>query len=373
VANLKRVNDIILAHEESKGEDFVGRIAGKRPLFIHVIGSTETAKIPGLSAAGKYPELTDYTPAADAELLLLSSCKVIQGVPTTPEGIPTPALITMSALRLADIPMLIVNGGVKVKPHAPFFELGGKAGEDIRSGRAVSNVGEVLKRAWVVGESLSKLADYLVIGESIPGGTTTALAVMLAMGVDARGKVSSSMPENPHELKIKVAEEGLKNSGIEFGSLADDPVTAISHVGDPMMPAFAGLVLGAARRCPVLIAGGTQMGAVLSIIKALDQTALQNIAIGTTRWLISDRSADLKGLIAQIADIPIIAADLNFSQSRFTGLRMYEKGFVKEGVGCGGAAIAAIARSESLISKTALLGEVERNYERLVLKGEMNV
>ncbi|MCR6691711.1 MAG: TIGR00303 family protein [archaeon YNP-LCB-003-016] len=364
---MKKIYDIILAYEESKCEDFIKRIEGKKPLFIHVIGTTETAKIPGISAAGKYPELTDYTPAADAELLLLGSCKCIPGVPTTPEGIPTPALITMSALRLADVPTLIVSGGVKIRPHIPFIDLGGKSGGDIRSGKAVADAEEILVRARIAGENLSKLADYLVIGESVPGGTTTALAVMLAMGVDARGKVSSSMPYNPHELKIRVVEEGLRNSGIKFGSLSNDPITAISCVGDPMMPAFAGLVLGAARRSPVLMAGGTQMCAILAIVKALDQTILQNIAIGTTRWLISDRSADLKGIVSQIADVPIMAADLDFARSKFNGLRVYEEGFVKEGVGAGGASIAAMAKSRGLISKAVLLEEIERNYERLVM------
>jgi uncharacterized protein (TIGR00303 family) len=362
----RKTYDIILIHEESRGEAFIKRIQGKNTLFICVIGTTETAKIPGLSAAGKYPELTDYTPAADVELLLLGSCKCLYGVPTTPEGIPTPALITMSALRLADIPILIISGGVRIKPHIPFIDLGGKPGEDIRTGKAVENVEDILMKAKIIGENLSKLVDYLVIGESIPGGTTTALAVMLAMGVDAKKKVSSSMPENPHELKIKVAEEGLKASKIEFGSLADDPITAISCVGDPMMPAFAGLILGAAHKGPVLMAGGTQMGAILAIVKALDRSTLRNVVIGTTRWLINDKMADLKGIITQIADIPIIAANLNFSRSRFSGLRMYERGFVKEGVGAGGAAIAAMAKSEGLISKAVLFEEIERSYERLM-------
>lgn len=76
-----------------------------------------------------------------------------------------------------------------------------------------------------------------MIGESIPGGTTTALGVMLAMGIKARGKVSS-MPSNPHELKTRTAEEGLRAAGIEPGSLARDPLRAISCVGDPMMHGY---------------------------------------------------------------------------------------------------------------------------------------
>ncbi|MGF3573592.1 MAG: nicotinate mononucleotide-dependent phosphoribosyltransferase CobT, partial [Candidatus Bathyarchaeia archaeon] len=60
------------------------------------------------------------------------------------------------------------------------------------------------------------------------------------------------------------------------------------------------------------------------------------------------------------------AADIDFNQSRFGGLRAYEAGVVKEGVGAGGAAIAAMAKSEGSITKDTLLREIERNYERLV-------
>ena len=363
---MRKIFDVILVHNEPKAEDFLKQLIGKNPLFICTIGTTETAKIPGISAAGKYPELTDYTPPADVELLLLGRCRCIPGVPVTPEGIPTPALITMSALKLADIPVLVASGGLKINPFVPFLDLGGKPGRDIRTGKAVDDVKEVIERARVAGENLAKTADYLVVSESIPGGTTTALGVLLAMGVNARGKVSSSMPGNPHELKIKTVEEGLKASGIEFGALAEDPVKAVSCVGDPMVPAFAGLVLGAAGEVPILMAGGTQMGAVLAVASALNRDVLGNVAIGTTRWIIVDRTADLKGIITQIADVPILAADLDFSQSRFDGLRAYEAGVVKEGVGAGGAAIAAMAKSRGSITKETLLREIERNYEQLV-------
>jgi len=358
--------DIIFAHNASKGEDFLAQLLGKDPLFVCVISTTETAKISGLSAAGRNPELTDYTPPADAELLLLGRCKCISGVPVTPEGIPTPALIARSALKLASIPMLIVSGGLKVKPNVPFLDLGGSPGGDIRTGTAVENVEEVIERARTAGEHLAKIADYLVIGESIPGGTTTALGILLAMGVDARGKISSSMPENPHDLKIKVVEAGLKASGIEFGALSNNPAKAISCIGDPVVPAFAGLVLGAADSVPVLMAGGTQMGAALAVLKALNPVLLGNVAVGTTRWIIADRTSDLKGIVAQITDIPILAADLDFTSSRFSGLKAYEAGVVKEGVGAGGAAIAAMLRSNGSITKGTLLSEVEMNYEKLV-------
>lgn len=361
------MHDIVLAHNETEGRALLKQLSGKTPLFVCVIGVTETAKIPGISAAGRYPELTDYTPAADVELLMLGKCRCISGVPVTPEGIPTPAIITMSALRLADIPTLVVSSGLEVNPHVPFLDLGGRPGRNIETGKAVNNVEEVMERAKIAGENLAKTADYLVIGESIPGGTTTALGILLAMGVDAKEKVSSSMPNNPHKLKIETVEKGLKTARIDFGTFADDPIKAISCVGDPVVPALAGLVTGAAGKVPVLMAGGTQMGAVLAVINVLKPDILNNVAIGTTRWIIADTSSDLKGIVTQIAEIPIMAADLSFSQSRFEGLMAYERGVVKEGVGAGGASIAAILKSEGSITKEILLREIEKTYEQIMI------
>ena len=358
--------DVIIANSETKAKTFLKKIEAKKPLFVLTIATTETGKIPGLSAAGANPDFTDFTPPADAELLLLGKCKSIQGVPITPDGIPTPGLITTSALHLADIPVIVVNGGVKVKPQIPYVELGGNSGRDIRTGDSVDNVEEVIERAKVLGEQLAKTSDYLVIGESIPGGTTTALGVLTALGVNAEGKVSSTLPQNPHSLKSEVVKSGLKAAGEKFGSLANNPIKAVSCVGDPMMPALAGLVIGAARKNPVLMAGGTQMTAVLALINALEPKTLGNVAIGTTRWVAKDKSSDICGITKQFCDVPVLAADLDFGPSKYPGLQIYETGLVKEGVGAGGASIAAMAKSCGSVTKDLLLKEIERNYALLM-------
>jgi uncharacterized protein (TIGR00303 family) len=360
--------DVLIANNELKAQAFLDEIDGKNPLFVCTIATTETGKIPGLSAAGANPDFTDFTPPADAELLLLGKCKSIQGVPITPDGIPTPALVTTSALHLADIPVLIVNGGVKVKPQIPYVDLGGNSGRDIRTGDSVDNVEEVIERAKTLGLQLAKASDYLVIGESIPGGTTTALGVLTALGVNAEGKVSSTLPQNPHGLKKQVVSTGLKVAGEKFGSLSNDPIKAVSCVGDPMMPALAGLVIGAASQVPVLMAGGTQMTAVLAVVNALAPEMLCNVAIGTTRWVVNDKTSDIKGIITQFCDAPILAADLDFGNSKYPGLQIYETGLVKEGVGAGGACIAAMAKLGGAIGKDMILKEIERNYALLMSK-----
>src|SRR5919198_3076794 len=98
-----------------------GRFSTITPIFVCVISYTETCEIPGITVAGANPDLVKYTSAADSEFLYYGHCKCINGVPATPDGKPTPAIITRSALQLADIPFLIVDAGSKVKPLIPYI------------------------------------------------------------------------------------------------------------------------------------------------------------------------------------------------------------------------------------------------------------
>ena len=68
-------------------------------------------------------------------------------------------------------------------------------------------------------------------------------------------------------LNISVVENGLKLSGFKAGELDTEPFKAIDAVGDPMIPAVAGIAMGST--VPVTLAGGTQMTAVCAVIKGI--------------------------------------------------------------------------------------------------------
>jgi NaMN:DMB phosphoribosyltransferase len=133
-----------------------------------------------------------------------------------------------------------------------------------------------------------------------------------------------------------------------------------------MMPALGGGGIGGALQAPVLMAGGTQMTAVLALINTLERKALCNVALGTTRWVVKDKSSDICGIVKQFCEVPVLEADLDFGPSRYQGLRIYETGLVKEGVGAGGASIAAMAKLGGAVTKDLLLKEIERNYALLM-------
>jgi uncharacterized protein (TIGR00303 family) len=202
----------------------------------------------------------------------------------------------------------------------------------------------------------------------VPGGTTTALALMLALGLDAAGRVSSSMAANAHALKEATARQGLAH--VDSAVVARAPLQAVAAVGDPMQAAVAGLALAASDRVPVLLAGGTQMAAVLALMHALraaEGRALdpRRVAIATTRWVLADPTADLPGLVAQRGPYAVLGSGLSFATARHAPLRRYEDFLVKEGVGAGGAAVAATLRTGA--TPDQLRRAAERVYRAVVL------
>ncbi|MCL2785854.1 MAG: TIGR00303 family protein [Methanomassiliicoccaceae archaeon] len=352
---------------EKAAKDILSRMWGKRGVFTCTVGNTMTSTIPGVSDAGDTPDLTLFTPAADAEMLVLGRTVCMKGIPINPGGIPTPATLTMAALQLSDMPLYIVNGGTKIKPNLPCFEVGGTYGESILTGKAVSNVHGCFEMGKILGEMLSRTYDFVVISESCAGGTTTALAVLMAMGILKENLVSSSSPNNPKELKTRIVNEALAAAGIKVGDLAKDPLRAIECVGDPMMPANVGMLIGAAKNVPVIVGGGTQMAAVIAAALALDRTILGNVVQGTTRWLLNDPNSDMKRIMGSVhPDLPIAYVNMDYSESPYEGLQAYEWGYIKEGVGCGGSSVAAIVQSAGEITCSDLLDRVHSIYRKLL-------
>lgn len=322
-----------------------------RPLFLCIISNTDTGKIPGLSAAGTSPELTDYTPGADAELVETNRIITMPELPEAPGGSPTPAIVTRAALNLTGIPSMFVASGLRRKPAVPYVELGGAAGSDIRVGPAVPDALTIYENASLLGRKLSRLSDCVFIGESIAGGTTTALAVLRALGYQAG--VSSSFQSNPTALKEEVVAQALSRAGIREGALKNHPLRAVQEVGDPMMPAALGLMrgLGGSR---VVLSGGTQMAAVLALAKALEIQG--DISIATTKYIIEDRSAGFKEIV-EAAGRPYFYADPGLEKSKIPPVQIYAQGYVKEGVGMGGASLLAGVYG---VSQRQLVEETDR-------------
>ena len=339
-----------------QARNFIEIMKSRRFLFSFVISYTETCEIPGITFAGADMNSIQFTPPADAEYLHYGYCKTIDEIPMTPDGKPTPGLLTKVALESASIPHMTINAGSKVVPQLQFIETGLSYGKNISSHDAMtdSQVSHAVDYGRIVGRSLASLTDCLVIGESIPGGTTTALAVLRGLGFDA--KVSSSIPNNPVELKNQIVASALERID------SDHPYSIVAKVGDPMIPFVAGMLSSASDISKVMLAGGTQMTAVLAFASKIGFN-IDNTVLGTTSYITNDQSANFTNLVKKIADVPAISVNPGLENSRYSGLKAFSEGFAKEGVGAGGSIISSMLKTGC--DSIKYLNLVEKEYHRL--------
>ena len=116
---------------EEKGQKFIKSIERKHFLFSFITSYTETSEIPGITVAGADPDFIKYTPPADAEFIHYGYCKSIDIIPMTPDGKPTPALLTRASLESAGIPRVIINAGCKISPALPYYDTSLPFGKNI--------------------------------------------------------------------------------------------------------------------------------------------------------------------------------------------------------------------------------------------------
>ena len=321
------------------------------PLFVLILSNTEVANIPGISGAGSSEALLQHTPAADAEVVTCGALQTIDALPDSLSGAATPSVLTRAALNLTKIPCLLINSGLKVAPGVPYYDLKAEWGKDIQRGPAVKDSQHI----YASSKKLAKLlnCDLAIIGETIPGGTTTALAVLRALGYDS--SVSSSFSKNPIELKEQVVRKALAQSPITLNRLKREPLKAVELFGDPMMPCAAGLVEELTKTgSSVMLAGGSQMAAVFAILKELSVSG--DITLATTKYVFDDESACFIDLVKKL-QIDAFGSYPDFRTSKFNQLKAYELGEVKEGVGAGGAMVATAMKG---FTNNDFRNEVER-------------
>jgi NaMN:DMB phosphoribosyltransferase len=122
-----------------------------------------------------------------------------------------------------------------------------------------------------------------------------------------------------------------------------------------------------------MLAGGTQMCAVVAILNAL-RLPVDNLCIGTTSYVAEDRSSNLVDLMRLVSiSIPVYSSNLHMAESNKPGLQAFAKGYVKEGVGAGGVSIASMLRSKGSINGTILLRAIEYEYECAIEKSSIKL
>lgn len=356
--------------------------------FILALAGSEVSDTDGVSAAGSSAELRRLTPALDADILL-SHLQIEQKLPVSPTGIASPVVLTRAALSLIPHLTTIVDCGSFSSPHIDHIKAGGEAAKSIVTGQALTL--DLVNKLYQAG---CKLADDLanaesarktqgeveealaVLAECVPGGTTTAQAIFMALGIEAENLLSSSVPTCNHEQKIAMAKAGVlaaaKRLNVETEAIPSyfkaNPLSAIAAVGDPMQAFAVGFIIrrNSNRNDGItILGGGSQMLAVYALANQLAQNQacqLNNIMVATTKWVAHDQWAETAKL-ARLVDAPFVASHFALTESCHAGLRAYEEGHVKEGVGAG--ATILLANLLARIDEPTILQTIDSFYTAL--------
>ncbi len=341
--------------------DFIESLRGKKATFLLSLSNSDTSSIKGITQAG-IPGKMYLTPSLDAEFLCTGEVRSLGEVASTSKGVPTPALITRAVHLLKPYSSLeLLDLGLLHKPKIDYFKIHDfdiKASDKISSGANI-NAQEVFQKALSFGQNYTDENDYIILGESVPSGTTTAAASAMALGYECVDLFSSSFKDVPSSIRDQTINQALKN--IKAG---DDIFAILGKVSDNMLIFTAGFVLGLNNKKKIILAGGTQMVAVLLIINsflksmnALSSFSTSNLALCTTKWVNDDKNSSIKELL-EMLDFKINAyyADFDFSLSSHAALKLYDKGEAKEGVGAGAALVYAYLNG---INKEQITKKVE--------------
>ena len=314
-----------------------------------IIAGTNTSQITGISAAGINAKSRRITALADAEFLLNGPSKDHKyKLPLLNAGV-TPALISYVCSKLINVVPVVVPLGIGVKPYFNHLAIEDKdlgPSNCLTTGKSMTKerVLDLYERGLAIGKSSKQ---PILISESVPGGTTTAQAVMEAFGLQVSNLVGSSLFKAPRDLRRKVVQKGLLNANLKTDF---DSFEVLLSVGDPFQAFSMGLLIGARLvNQTVILSGGSQMLAVIVLVLEFlgaknRNDFIEDVFIATTGWLVKDNSLnDLLNLINEKYDINLLglASPLNFKSSICKELKDYEFGHVKEGVGAGGISILA--------------------------------
>ena len=348
------------------------------PDLLLLLAATRTAEQEGISAAGATAAARRTTALADAELLLKGPLVAPSWpLPTLPAGV-SPALLShVVAARLGLQPQVAAMGLMR-QPDFDHLRLESPdlgPADCLSSGAAMPL--DRVNHLWQQGEQLGAgLQRPLVLAECVPGGTTTAQAVLTALGFEVGDLISGSALQPPQRLKSTLVAQGLKKAGLIEGCRAE---AVLAAVGDPFQVVATGLLVGAVRsHQPVLLGGGSQMLAVLALaLHALPTTAgaslLRQVLVGTTAWLADEGASDggispMDRLVDAIgtrfgASLAVLASGVHFDHSAHQALRDYELGYVKEGVGAG--ALLLLAQLKG-VSRRGLVDDCDQAMDQLL-------
>ena len=156
--------------------DFIENLRGKKATFMLALSNTKTYEIPGITQAG-IPGMIHLTPTLDSEFLCTGEVRSLDNIAETPKGVPTPALITRGIHLLHPYNNIeLLNLGLETAPKVDYFKTHNfniKPSKRIDDGASI-DASDIFQKGIEFGQNYECKNDYIILGESVPSGTTTS-------------------------------------------------------------------------------------------------------------------------------------------------------------------------------------------------------
>jgi uncharacterized protein (TIGR00303 family) len=353
------------------GDDLRNMLSGLSSSYFLCLASTCTSDVDGISAAGATPAQRRLTPSVDADILRSNVARRGEQIPVSPDGIVSPVVIARACLDSLEQRPFIIDCGTFRQPLEVDFVAGQVPARCLSSGEALplEQVETLFEEGLRLGATID-LADFAIIAECVPAGTTTAAAVLQGLGVNCFDLVSTSVITPDKTMRRALIESGIKSASYSVEQWRSDPLKAVASVGDPMQAFVSGMTISVLSRKPVVLGGGSQMLAVYFLVKNLVahrqyKVDLSRLYVITTKWVTGDPAGNTRRL-SELVGASFFASFPDFALSRFAGLRAYENWHVKEGLGAG--ALMAAAQARGQLTNAELMQRVDAAYSALNLQ-----
>ncbi|RUM61785.1 MAG: nicotinate-nucleotide--dimethylbenzimidazole phosphoribosyltransferase, partial [Sulfurimonas sp.] len=178
--------------------------------FLLAASVTYTCTIEGITQTG-HPGIIPLTPTLDAELITAGSVFSLPKMISVSHGTPTPALLTRAAQKLKPFSTLkILNLGLETPPkYCGVLDFHITPSPAITSSQYLKSR-ELFFKGMAAARVYTPKSGTLILGESIPSGTTTAYAALKALGYACEGLFSSSFKTSPDALKEQSIQAALQ-------------------------------------------------------------------------------------------------------------------------------------------------------------------
>ncbi len=298
---------------------------------------TKTYEIKGIIQAEISEEISN--PTLDAEFISNQKFFSLGELAKNSKALPSLALITRAVHNLSPFSSIeVLDLGLEFRPKQTSYHT-----FDISPSNSIiegSNIDakDIFYKGMLYGKKYELKGSYLILGESIPSGITTATASCLALGYDCENDFFSSFVNTSNSIKAQTIQKALSHL---HGNMSN--FEKLSLVSDNMLLFCAGFLLEASRRFHIVLAGGRQMAACLLIADKLREDVLMqiksdNITLATTAWIVNDKHSDIKHLLSLLSYTPhAIYTTFSFADTEIVVLKNYDDGELKEGVGAGAA------------------------------------